>query len=116
MTRLEENFHLANSRYFGGRLKNVKVKLTTRHIGGRRRSAVGVTHSSPEKVHRGERKFLIEISSDLKIHPSMTILTLFHEMVHVKQWDKVTNETCHGRLFNKEMKRLAAAGAFNGLW
>ena len=43
-------------------------------------------------------------------------MTVLHEMVHVEQWDKVTDRTMHGRKFQKRMKQLAARGAFNGLW
>ncbi len=39
--------------------------------------------------------------------------TLLHEMAHVKLWDVYRG---HGRIFDIEMQRLAAAGAMRGLW
>jgi predicted SprT family Zn-dependent metalloprotease len=46
----------------------------------------------------------------------MAIMTVIHELVHVEQWDEVTDKTQHGRKFQKRMKQLAARGAFSGLW
>ena len=67
-------------------------------------------------VPKGTRKFVIEISTGLKKFPSVTVQTLIHECVHVEQWDKVTERTQHGNLFNARMKQLANLGAFRGLW
>ena len=47
---------------------------------------------------------------------NVTILTILHELVHVEQWDGVTEKTMHGRKFDARMKQLAVKGAFNGLW
>jgi predicted SprT family Zn-dependent metalloprotease len=46
----------------------------------------------------------------------VAVLTILHELVHVAQWDQVTEKTQHGREFNARMKQLAAKGAFVGLW
>lgn len=114
MTRLEEIFHIANSRYFGSRLKNVKIRWQKKSK--MPPHAIGNTISEHGAVPKGTRKFEIWISEDVKRFGSFTIMTVLHEMVHVQQWNKVTNKTCHGRLFNKRMKQLANLGAFNGLW
>jgi hypothetical protein len=113
VTRLEEIFHVANSRYFRSKLKNVKIKWAKTGIP---RHAVAVTWSVSGSVPKGTRKFLIEISQDLRKYKSITILTVLHEMVHVEQWDKIKPGQDHGRLFQNRMKDLAAKGAFNGLW
>jgi predicted SprT family Zn-dependent metalloprotease len=47
---------------------------------------------------------------------SVAIMTVIHELVHVEQWDEVTDKTQHGRKFTARMKQLANKGAFNGLW
>jgi hypothetical protein len=114
MTRLEEIFGIANSRYFRSRLKNVKIRWQKKSKMPPR--AVGNTRSEYGRLPKGSRKFEIWISDDLKKFSSFTIMTIIHEMVHCEQWDKTTGKTCHGRLFNKRMKQLANLGAFNGLW
>ena len=43
--------------------------------------------------------------------------TLIHEMAHFKlQGVDKSRLSCGSRMFNKEMKRLANLGAFNGIW
>jgi hypothetical protein len=59
----------------------------------------------------GEWTF-IEISKRIKIWPHLTRSVLLHEMVHVSLPLKIL----HGARFEKEMFRLAKAGAFKGLW
>ena len=44
------------------------------------------------------------------------LTTLLHEMVHFDLWLKRRRQCGHGKLFQTEMKRLAEAGAFKGLW
>lgn len=114
LTMLQENFLLLNSRYFRNRLKNVKVRWKNGGFGDGR--CIARTLSTLGSVPKGQRKFVIEIDSALKKYHTFTIQTLIHEAVHVEQWDKVTTKSCHGRVFNKRMKQLAAKGAFNGLW
>lgn len=114
LTMLQENFHLLNSRYFRGRLKNVTVKW--KNGGWKDGRRIATTWSQLGDVPKGTRKFTIEIDSALKKYHAFTISTLIHEAVHVEQWDKVSTKACRGRLFNKRMKQLAVKGAFNGLW
>jgi len=78
--------------------------------------SIGNTLSKHGKVPKDERKFEIWISEEIKKFKAITILTVLHECVHVETWDRVTQKSCHGRLFNKRMKQLANKGAFNGLW
>jgi hypothetical protein len=112
---LKDIFHLANSRYFRSRLKNVTIRWArpTDKISGR---ALAVTRSQHGKVPKGQRKFLILLSKELKNMSSVAVLTILHELVHCDQWDDVTDRTMHGRKFQKRMKQLAARGAFSGLW
>ncbi|HJW40761.1 MAG TPA: hypothetical protein VJ476_05960 [Rhizomicrobium sp.] len=45
------------------------------------------------------------------------MLTLLHEMAHFKLAGiDPGKDLCNSRMFNREMKRLANAGALNGLW
>ena len=55
-------------------------------------------------VPRGERKFLILLSKELKKMSNVAVMTILHELVHVEQWDKVTDRTMHGRKFHARMK------------
>lgn len=107
-TQLEHVVALANSRYFRNRLKNVKIKW--------KKPKPKETWIARTKSHDGSKKFLIEVDPRIKRLGAYTVMVVFHELVHVEQWDKVTNKTCHGRRFQKRMKQLAAKGAFNGLW
>jgi hypothetical protein len=113
-TNLTKIFQLSNSRYFRNRLKNVTIRWAKdKEI---RSWSLAVTRSQSGKVPRGERKFLILLSKELKKMPTVTILTVLHELVHCSQWDEVTDKTMHGRKFQKRMKQLAARGAFTGWW
>lgn len=53
----------------------------------------------------------IVIHENLRETTSLWKLTLLHELVHLKnmRWG-------HGKKFQNEMRRLANAGAFDGLW
>lgn len=42
--------------------------------------------------------------------------TLLHEMAHIATWRQCRRSRPHGKPFQKEMRRLAAAGAFDDLW
>ena len=54
----------------------------------------------------------IRINKDLKKWSKIAEHTLIHEMVHLSLPPKVF----HGPRFEKEMLRLAKAGAFKGVW
>lgn len=54
----------------------------------------------------------IHISDSLKRWPTVVVSTLLHEMVHVS----LPRNSFHGPRFEKEMLRLAKAGAFRGVW
>lgn len=110
---LKEIVNLANSRYFRNRLKNITIRWARdKEI---RSQSLAVTRSPHGKVE-GPREFQILLSRDLKRMSGAAVMTILHELVHVEQWDKVTERTMHGRKFQKRMKQLAVRGAFNGLW
>jgi hypothetical protein len=111
---LKDIFDLANSRYFRGRMKNVTIRWAKdKEISSQ---SLAVTRSQHGKVLKGERKFLILLSKELKKMSGVAIMTILHELVYVEQWDQVTDSTQHGRKFTARMKQLAGKGAFNGLW
>ena len=113
MTQLEHIVAVANKKYFGNRLKNVKIKWSS----DLPKRSMAVTRSQHGKVPKGTRKFYIEIDKGLRKYRAVSILTVIHELVHVEQWDQVPqHHSHHGRKFQNRMKDLASKGAFNGLW
>ena len=88
-TNLKEIVNLANSRYFRNRLKNVTIRWARdKEI---RSQSLAVTRSQHGRVPRGERKFLILLSKEMKKMSNVAVMTILHELVHVEQWDKVTD-------------------------
>ena len=55
------------------------------------------------------------LSEKLRCCSGVWLRTLFHEIVHIEQWSLPAKDA-HGPKFEKRMKQLAVAGAFNGLW
>ena len=96
-------FNIPNRRYFGGRLPKYRVRFVT----------------LPKDWGRvWHLKRLIELSDDFKGKWSQVgTLTLLHEMAHIEdRLNRVRGSGKHARRFDRIMQRLAAAGAFNGLW
>jgi hypothetical protein len=58
--------------------------------------------------------YAITLSDDLRV--SETRITLLHEMAHLKVNIKFGRQMKHGEHWKKEMRRLAAAGAFDDWW
>lgn len=120
-----ELFTLYNNRYFRNRLPHCEVAFKphnfTQGLGLFRNKVV------EQEGVKGvlARKYSIYISNRIKWSASLWAMTLLHEMVHldihtqmvknqeIHKWNKRTG---HGPSFQKEMKRLAAMGAFVGVW
>jgi predicted SprT family Zn-dependent metalloprotease len=96
-------YDIANRRYFGGRLPKYRV-----YFGG-----CGGNWGLAD--HRHKR---IHLNEELryKWRSSIGIPTLLHEMAHVENYMTNPRRKSHGRAWENIMKRLAAAGAFEGLW
>lgn len=107
MTRLDEWFDTYNKRYFRGRLPKCRVVWTYRKV-----DFIGRFLYDTDDPDKG---LLIELSHRIRFVERVARFTLLHEMVHLKQ-RHIPDERAHGHAFQKEMKRLANAGAFNGLW
>lgn len=56
--------------------------------------------------------FIIRINPQCAFDTRMVRMILLHEMAHVAVWPYAW----HGGKFQDEMQRLAALGAFKGLW
>jgi len=107
---LREVFSIYNERYLGGKLALYNLSFSPidelghafryRTVGKRR------DESDAWEIH---------ISSRLRYSRRLWATTLLHEMVHLKMRNR---HSCglRGRRFNKRMRELAMAGAFDGLW
>lgn len=95
-----EAFALYNKRYFGGRLPSIPVGWEQLP------DARGLCRYEPLQI---------VLDENLKEYETVWHMTLLHEMVHLKQRD-LCRIADHGHKFQREMKRLAALGAFNRMW
>lgn len=98
---LQQMYRHFNKKWFKNRLpKNLRIAYA--NIDG-----LGITNFEAEKPKS------IQISQRIQWSLSETAMTLFHEMVHVSL---PYHSREHGRKFQREMLRLAKAGAFKGRW
>jgi hypothetical protein len=65
-----------------------------------------------ECPEQGETELAIRIDPTLRFSKAMWKMTLLHECCHIKLHPYLG----HGQKFQREMLRLARAGAFNRLW
>ena len=109
---LWETFDLFNARYWDGRLERPAI-LSFRAMNGN----LGHTYRlrTPGQRRSQQDKFGIAIGSQLRYSKRLWATTLLHEMVHLEQRNKYSC-AINGHHFNRRMKQLALAGAFNGLW
>lgn len=113
---LREWFDLFNSRYFGNKLKVRYIRF-----GYLPKGALGNTHRITYRVLSGPRDRELPVHWSITICPTqahsrrLACLTLLHEMVHLEQ-ENMYSCNINGHRFNRRMKELANAGAFNGLW
>jgi hypothetical protein len=124
---LKHYYHEFNSRYFRGRLpKDCRViwadinHQKCPEAMGVFKPGITVLARRVRRAKKGEyrtlysKKDLIAIDRELfKVGNKIVFMTLIHEMVHLKLKDVTAG---HGPLFQKEMKKLAARGAFNNFW
>lgn len=113
LSELEETYHIFRSRYFPGRKDNVEVRWVKMNtLLGKfflYRTSQGL------RPKKGDEHCCIQINPCIKFSRCLWQMTLLHEMVHWKLHGK-DKGSYHGHLFQNEMKKLAAKGAFNNLW
>lgn len=115
-TKLQFWFWKYNKQYFSGRLPECDIKWADLKEFGHQ----GVRYV--QKRSRGriemEPRFYIRIAKDTRSKESTWKMTLLHELCHLKLRNKdgFHQGRDHGHKFQREMKRLANMGAFNGLW
>lgn len=113
---LESLFRRYNRRYFSGRIAKTRViaidgKERPRNEQGLYVAAGGYVLEVKPGRRRSRRVYgpliLVRVGGQ---YDNAVKMTLLHEMCHA-----VTDGN-HGRAFQREMLRLARAGAFNKLW
>jgi hypothetical protein len=87
-----------NRKYFGGKLPAIKIKFSKLAV------------NTLAEVWYEERE--IYISNWIKTSDLLVRMNILHEMVHLS----LPVGCHHGPKFEKEMLRLAKAGAFRGIW
>jgi predicted SprT family Zn-dependent metalloprotease len=101
LTVLERTYRRYNRKYFGNRLpKHTDMLLRWGNIAG-----MGYQMGDEIVINRKDRS-----------RDSVWKLTLLHEMCHLALPNAKPTDGFHGRDFQKEMLRLAKAGALKGLW
>lgn len=103
---LKRMFDQYNRRFFRNRLPNDTIV----------RWSSNIKWEGDEGQYNADDPPLIEICSSLKRKTRQRNFTLLHEMVHADHDNREINCEHHGKLFNRDMLRLACIGAFNGLW
>jgi len=94
---LSRRFSSLNRRFFGGKLPRDTIVVWMRN-----RDLMGACILAPAtvSVHQGLRNW-----------PKAAEMTLLHEMCHL-----ALGNYGHGPTFQREMRRLALAGAFDRIW
>jgi hypothetical protein len=106
----ERDFHRYNRLYFGGRLPRLRVRWTK----NLERLQFGEFQGGTIKAGR-QRAFtgVISLADWMKPYWQVWQMTLLHEMVHAKLHGTPGE---HTPAWQREMRRLARAGAFDKLW
>lgn len=121
MTQLQRFYAEYNQKYFNGRLpKDCKVvyeDLTkVKAIGHFCPSEWTAYDPESKKFKPYKTTYKIKICTRIKKFRRMVLCTLLHEMAHLSTDLKYPGRSGHGHYWQREMKRLANVGAFNGLW
>lgn len=115
---LKSRFLLFNKRYFGDRLpKDVIVHWWAQeglYLGDCHVCGVNPCGRIGERCAGHEIRISDHIQG--RRFSSIAEITLLHEMVHMKAALGDYRFAGHGPTFHREMKRLAALGAFSKLW
>lgn len=112
---LEQAYVSYNKKYFDSTLPKIPIRWSSK-IGVDRSICAYGWYTGVQDDEPG----YILISIDLKRHWSVWRMTLLHEMCHVRlrrnEEEVSSTSEKHSKPWQREMKRLARAGAFNDLW
>ena len=107
--KLAKYFRIYNKKYFKGRLPKISIVFKKPH--GERAGEFASVGKTPIEI-RINPKTQLGITKYCTI---FTLMTLLHEMVHLKLLVENKRDVTHGYIFKREMKRLFNEGAFRGL-
>lgn len=114
--QLERAYARFNKRYFGNALPPIPVRWS---INVDKDSDAEFCWDEDIEEEQGLCG-LIQIAPRLKSDYNRTMLAILHEMAHMKLRKTHHARDCkpgpHSRAWRMEMRRLAAAGAFDNLW
>lgn len=99
-------YHEYNNEYFGGRLVNLEVYFRKMP-----KSLRYVRYGYTAIPDKGDAEYIV-INKELIHWYEIARIVLLHEMIHVR-YPHI--EPDHGKLFQKEKRRLIIAGAFDNL-
>jgi len=107
---LKQMFNHANRKYFNNELPNIPITWKKKLM---MNGAVGecVFNRDDEKHPNKITSVEIHLHTWLQDYPPYLIQTLLHEMAHLKLGVRVH----HGKVFQKEIRRLVAVGAYDGI-
>lgn len=107
-SKLKRDFLRKNKKWFAGRLpKNTK----TRWNPNLKWQGVLGQAWGPEGG-----PYFIDIARELKKYPVIAEWVMLHEMIHILMYVRGINDVGHGPRFQKQMLKLAKAGALNKIW
>ncbi len=106
------------------KLKKAYNTINRKHFGGKLPKKIAVCWS--KRLNRlcllgrasnfGDGIYSIELLPVLKKYNVLAEMILIHEMVHILNYTRNRQDGGHGPNFQKEMVRLAKAGAFRKIW
>lgn len=112
---LRRVYRVYNRRYFRGKLpKNFPVRFAAARHFSHRGIYGHLVYPIDVRKQLRPQSGAIFVREGLREFPAVVAMTLLHEMVHLKLAGRRCQD--HGRLFTREMKRLAARGAFSAWW
>jgi hypothetical protein len=96
------------------KLRRAYLAYNRRYFGGRLPKDLDLTWEQLPANLLGYQEGDYKIAINAKLHRADVLWrsTLIHEMTHLELGHRVQ----HGPKFQKRMRELAAAGAFDGLW
>jgi hypothetical protein len=104
---LKKSYDEFNKKYFSNELpKDMVVRFSRLRDDDKFQEPCGIT------MFKWDRPLYILINKKLRWQSMLADFTLIHEMVHVAH----PEINGHGPRFQKQMMRLAKAGAFKTLW
>ena len=115
---LARDYRAVRKNYFGNSIppvEEVLIRFMPRNEMNRLGAADDIAGVSSFGEHRGFTTVKTVLLAD-DLHTFDIRITLLHEMAHLKVNLKFGRNMGHGENWKKEMRRLAAAGAFDNWW